>query len=742
MIGGLNWVQIAWPMMAAACLTLGAIHLSVWLKQRRHWAHLMFAGSAFTVALIASFELAYMHAASVERAVALLRWGHLYVFLLVLFLVGFARFQFGGVRRWLLAVVLLSRALVFLLAILLPNGVNYERVDALRQIDLPGGARVSVLAGVASPWTFFASLSWLLVVALIADAALGTWRRSPPALRGRIARVATAIVVFLLISPLLSYLLHTGLLRIPYFITPVYCLVILAMATDLTADIVRTSELSDGLRASEARLRESESNRELAVDAAALALWSLDSESRTVHVSGRFREIFGLDGDPPFALETILARIHPDDLEDIRTAIPRSFAAEAPVAREFRVRSRGGDWRWIRGQGRSDTASDPVQARLHGVCYDITELRVAKERFQTIVDSAPSAILIVDASGRITFANQRASILFAFPHEELVSATIDQLVPERLRSTHALHRAQYSERPGVRLMGAGMEIVGRRRDGSEFPIEVSLAPLPGLDGDRVLALVSDISLRRQQELGAAHQRAELAHLSRVALLGELSASIAHEINQPLAAILSNAQAAQRYLARDPVDLALVREIIGDIAEDDKRAGEVIRRLRAMLRKEELPRGEIDLNEIARSVLQIVHGDLLNRGIRVENLLADEPAPVIADLVQLQQVLLNLILNACDAMGDRPQPRTLTLRTTRDSGEALLEVRDRGTGIPEPELSRIFEPFVTSKAQGTGLGLSVCRTIVASHGGRIWARNNPEGGATFAVALPAAPQPSA
>jgi C4-dicarboxylate-specific signal transduction histidine kinase len=251
-----------------------------------------------------------------------------------------------------------------------------------------------------------------------------------------------------------------------------------------------------------------------------------------------------------------------------------------------------------------------------------------------------------------------------------------------------------------------------------------------------ITFIRDVTEHKRAESEAQQQRLEAAHLSRVAMLGELSGSLAHELNQPLTAILANARAAQRLLASGPPDLTDLREILEDIAQDDRRAGEVIHRLRAFLKKGDAHLRLIDLNEVVEEVLELVHSDLVQRMIRVDAHLAPSLPPVLADRVQLQQVLLNLLLNACDAVGAKPraQRRLTIVVATIEEGAVQLSLADQGTGIPEELLSRAFEPFVTTKAHGLGLGLAICRSIVTAHGGRLWAENNPEGGATFHLVL--------
>jgi len=258
------------------------------------------------------------------------------------------------------------------------------------------------------------------------------------------------------------------------------------------------------------------------------------------------------------------------------------------------------------------------------------------------------------------------------------------------------------------------------------------------DGDKMLSIVRDITARKQAELELDAHRRELAHLSRVAMLGEMTGALAHELSQPLTAVLSNAQAARHLLDRDPMDLEMLRETLDDVIRNDKRAGAVIDRLRSLLRKGDAARQPVDVNEMTREVIDLAYGELASRRVAVTTTLPPTIPPVLGDRVQLQQVLLNLVLNACDAMNNTHAiDRQLALSTAANNGFVHLAVSDCGVGIPDGQLERVFEPFVTFRDQGLGLGLAISRSIVTAHGGSIWAENNADGGATFRCALPIA-----
>jgi two-component system, LuxR family, sensor kinase FixL len=255
---------------------------------------------------------------------------------------------------------------------------------------------------------------------------------------------------------------------------------------------------------------------------------------------------------------------------------------------------------------------------------------------------------------------------------------------------------------------------------------------------RMMGVALDISERKQAEEQSVQHRNELAHVARVSTMGQLASSLAHELNQPLGAILRNAEAAELFLQDPSPDLDEVRAILADIRKDDHRAGEVIERMRGLLKRRAVERRRLDVGLLAGEVLTLVRPDANARRVALA-LEANPPLPSVeGDRVQLQQVLLNLVLNSLDAVKDNSAPERRVRVRARPAGDTVeVSVTDNGHGIPADRLGRVFEPFFTTKPNGLGMGLAISRSIVEAHGGRLWAENNPAGGATFTFGLPAA-----
>ena len=274
-------------------------------------------------------------------------------------------------------------------------------------------------------------------------------------------------------------------------------------------------------------------------------------------------------------------------------------------------------------------------------------------------------------------------------------------------------------------MGAGRDLFGRRKDGSEFLVEIGLNPIHTPEGTLVLTAIVDITERNRMELELQRNREELAHVTRVSTVGELTTSVAHELNQPLGAILSNAEAAEMFLMADPPALDEVRDILADIRKDDQRASEVIRRMRSLLRKQELAPKSIEINEAVEEVLKLISTGASARKVAMKFERTAGLPRVWCDPVHFQQVVLNLVLNGMEAMAGLPEEkRQVVVRTgPTNNGTVKIAVADSGPGIPVDSLPKLFEPFFTTKKEGMGMGLSIARTIVEAHHGQIWAENN-------------------
>lgn len=365
-------------------------------------------------------------------------------------------------------------------------------------------------------------------------------------------------------------------------------------------------------------------------------------------------------------------------------------------------------------------------------------LRQSKDFLQTVIDGIPDPTMVIGRDHRVLLANRGARLLAG-----------GDPVEQGLRCFEVLHRheAPCADPSG----GCPLEIVMRTKkpaltmhthyshEGEEVVVETNAAPIFNAAGEVIQVVEScrDVSEKLRTEKEARKLREELTHVARVATMGELAASLAHELNQPLTAISSNARAAQRFMDRTPPGLDEVREILADVVKDGHRAGEVIRRLRALLKKGELERIPLNINEVAEEIVSLLQGEAVGKGVHIQMELARGLPAVWGDRIQIQQVLMNLMMNAMEAMAEvEPALRELVVITRlRDPGAVRVSVQDAGTGLDEKTMGQLFTPFFTTKAAGMGMGLAIARSIVEAHGGKLWATKNPNRGATFHFTLP-------
>jgi PAS domain S-box-containing protein len=380
----------------------------------------------------------------------------------------------------------------------------------------------------------------------------------------------------------------------------------------------------------------------------------------------------------------------------------------------------------------SEAASSMENARLY------RELAEREARIRRLVDANIIGIVISDIEGRILEANDAFLRIVGYDREDLVSQRVrwtDMTPPEWLE------RDQQQLVPELKMTGSlqPFEKEFFRKDGSRVPVLIGVANFEA-GGDQGVAFVLDLTERKHAADALRALQMDLAHANRLATMGQLAASIAHEVNQPIGASRNNAHAALRFLAADPPDLAEVREALECVVNETYLAGDIIGRIRDQIRKVQPRTESLDLNDAIGNVIALVRGELSKNSVTVRTQLAEGLPPIRGDRIQLQQVMLNLILNAIEAMagaGDGAELRTLVIRTEASPTEGLLvTVGDSGSGIAPEDRERVFESFYTTKAGGVGIGLPICRSIINAHGGRLWADAHQPRGAAFRFTLPA------
>jgi two-component system sensor kinase FixL len=346
-------------------------------------------------------------------------------------------------------------------------------------------------------------------------------------------------------------------------------------------------------------------------------------------------------------------------------------------------------------------------------------------------------MILVGLDGEILIVNRQTEHIFGYGRDELLGQCIENLVPVRFRDLHRKQRKGYFANPEYRPMRSGLDLHGRRRDGSEFPAEISLSPIADPEGMVVACAIRDVTERKQAERMLRERQEELAHVTRVSTAGEMATGLAHELNQPLYSIANYARGCINRLDSSSIEPSEVREIAAEIESEAERAAEIIRRLRRMVQKREPVQATIDINQTVEEACALAQADLVHHRVRLDRDLDKNIPETHGDDVQLQQVILNLLRNAVEAMRENAADDRMVRVSTQclDGQVAQVSVRDRGMGIPADRLERVFDAFYTSNASGMGMGLAISRTIIESLGGRIWATNNADRGAGLHFTLP-------
>ena len=513
------------------------------------------------------------------------------------------------------------------------------------------------------------------------------------------------------------------------------CVVQAVLIAGLVANLIRRRRAEGSLVESERRFR-------VMADATPVLMWMSGVDKLCTFFNKPWLEFTGR------SMEQELGNgwtdgVHADDLQKCFKTYTEAFDARQPFVMQYRLRRHDGEYRWVADQGVARYNAQGEFAGYIGSCVDVTELvskdealRESEERMRLAAEAVNLGIWEWDLGKDEIWATNARRALLGWPAsgkitlEDFIS-TVHPDDRNRIRQAidDAIHKGQDYDSEYRLVLPDGIVRWMAARGSVHFDAHGNPA--------RLLGINIDITARKQAELEAKQRRDELSHLSRVALVGELSASIAHELNQPLAGILTNAGAGEFVIDRGDVDLKEIRELLADISADARRASDVVRDIRGMIKKEQLTRRRINLNDVVTNAVQIIGSDALLHACELKTSL-EAALPIVAvDPIQIQQVLINLILNAFDAMRDTPVSKRRVEIMTRENGDGAvrISVRDYGVGISDEMRSRIFEQFFTTKPEGLGMGLAIVRSIVEAHAGTVEAENAEGEGARFHFTLP-------
>jgi PAS domain S-box-containing protein len=493
-----------------------------------------------------------------------------------------------------------------------------------------------------------------------------------------------------------------------------------------------------------------------ALDNVPCMIWAVAPDGRCEFVNRFYVEATGLTAafctaphetwkKSPRDLPPFLSGVHPDYRDGAANSFWDRIESGLGWAYEVPVRHADGiyHWQFHRAVALHDSTGDLV--RFVGICADIRDFELAQERLETaeeqarlIVERALDAIIVIESDGIVSGWNERAQGIFGWSRAQIVGKPLaDTIIPPEYRAAHEAGLKHFLATGEGPLLNKRIEILGLHKDGHELQIELSIAPVKVGDRWTFSAFVRDLTESKRVAAALRETREELAWMSRLTAMGELSACIAHEIKQPLTAIISNTETSLYWLGLSNPNIEKVRAINQRIEHDANRAIDIIGRVRSLINRTVSERGPLDMNELISDVLDMTGWELQKHQVSVKTQLSSSLPMIVGDRIQLQQVILNLILNGIEAMAPvEDRPRVLSVKSAPfKDGEIQVSFQDTGVGIDPASVSQIFESFFTTKPNGTGLGLSICRSIVEAHDGHISATPGIPHGTVFQLSLP-------
>jgi PAS domain S-box-containing protein len=505
-----------------------------------------------------------------------------------------------------------------------------------------------------------------------------------------------------------------------------------------------------------AELKQIEERYELAAAGSTAGIWDWNIEAEQVFYSDHFQELLGYTpGEFSESLDEFWDRMHPDDYDRTRLAVRRHLEERIRYLADFRLRTGSGEYRWFHSRGQALWDDDGKAVRMSGSLADITErkraekeLTMSEKRFRRMMEQSPLGIEILSPEGQIVRYNKAWLKLWGLDEEEAaqVVASYNMITDQQVRELGVLplvKRAFTGENiilPPIHYRGEKLaEDIGVEIKNPHTPwIQCYLYSIRDEDGKivNVVNTYMDITKLKLVEQEAREHRETLARIDRATSMGQLTGSISHELNQPLTGILSNAQAAELLIGREDLNYDELTDIISSIIADAKRAGDVIRNLHEVYREQKGEFLPVDINKIVAETVDLMHSEFIIQNVTLAFEYAPHVPAVSGNRIQIQQVLVNILMNGIQAMSGQEQPESrLHVKTAWDGSEVMALVEDNGPGIDADKIDHIFEPLATWKPGGTGMGLAISNAIIKAHGGRMIAKNRPEGGARVGFAIP-------
>jgi PAS domain S-box-containing protein len=486
-------------------------------------------------------------------------------------------------------------------------------------------------------------------------------------------------------------------------------------------------------------------------------VWTVAPDGRCEFINRIYLETTGLSADycmappevwkkSPRDLPPFLSCVHPDHQERAAKIFWDGVESGGGWTYEVPIRHADGTYHWQLRRAVPLRDSGGHLVRFVGTCVDIQDLKVAQERLEAaeelaglIVDRARDAIVVIDSEGTISGWNEQAEEIFGWPRAQVLGKRLaDTIIPEEYRKAHNAGLKRFLATGEGRLLNRRVEIAGLHRGGHRLQIELSIAAVKVDDRWTFSAFIRDLTESKRIAETLRETREQLAWMSRLTAMGQLSASIAHEIKQPLSAIITNTETCLYWLANPKCDLEKVRVAAQRIKRDANRASDVIGRIRSLMNKTVSEQAPLDMNALINEVLELIEWELRKHLVSVQAHLSPTLSTILGDRIQLQQVVLNLILNGIEAMASvRDRPRLLLVKSQpyQQNGGVQVSFQDNGIGLDPVSADRIFEAFFSTKPNGTGMGLSICRAIVEAHNGHIAATPGNPYGAVFQFSLP-------